>query len=182
MSEAWKQLDLEGDGLQALSLKLAQQLKQRKRANLLLLAFPFGLHRDYLEHPLGAWLYRVALILAITAYVLHRSCLGSVLVVLMTAAALYDIRWIDDRVATLNKALRMAAYRNRPNRVPENFHGRYVDEGLDDYLKVKEQERGGHVPAGKDPAFNSNSRMPSFAQQEAMLKALAKQAPDSSDQ
>ncbi len=182
MSEAWKQLDLEGDGLQALSLKLAQQLKQRKRANLLLLAFPFGLHRDYLEHPLGAWLYRVALILAITAYVLHRPCLGSILVVLMTAAALYDIRWIDDRVATLNKALRMAAYRNRPNRVPENFHGRYVDEGLDDYLKVKEQERGGHVLAGKDPAFNSNSRMPSFAQQEAMLKALAKQAPDSSDQ
>ncbi len=185
MSEAWKQLDLEGEGLQSLSLKLAKQLKQRKRAYTLLLAFPLGLHRAYLQHPLGAWLYRAITVLAVAALAVHYPYVSFGLLALMLLAALYDIRWIDDRIAGLNKAMRLAAYRARPAAVPEHYRGRYVDDNpdnLDDYLQLKEQERGGHVPVGRDPAYNSRSRVPSFAQQEAMLKALAKQRTDSPEQ
>lgn len=184
MSEAWKQLDLDGDGLQTLSLKLAQQFKQRRRAYTLLLAFPIGLHRVYLEDNQGAWRFRLVFVLALITILLHHAYIGSALLILMVGMALYDIRWIDDRIASINKSLRMAAYRARPSQVPKGFRGRYVDDkdsptetitpDLGDYLRVKEQERGGHVPTGKDPAYNSRTRTPSFAQQEAMLKDLMK--------
>ena len=184
MSEAWKNLDLEGDGLQAISLKLAQQMKQRKRAYGLLLLYPLGLHRAYLENPLGAWLYRAGFALALLGYfVLHRRCVGSAFIILLTAAAVYDVRWIDDRIAELNKALKLAAYRARPKTAPAGFRGRYTDDNLpenaenplDDYLEVKAKERGGHVRPGEDVAYNSNKRVPSIAQQEALLKMLAQQ-------
>lgn len=191
MSEAWKKLDLEGDGLQAVSLKLAQQMKQRQRAYALLLLYPLGLHRAYLNHPLGAWLYRAGFALALLAYfVLHRRCIGSGFIILLTAAAVYDVRWIDDRVAALNKALRLAAYQSRPKTAPAGFRGRYTDDVeqeqpealLDDYLQVKSKERGGHVRPGEDVAYNSTKRAPSIAQQEALLKMLAQQKSEKPDQ
>ena len=181
MSDAWKQLDLGGAGLQELNRELASQLRSRKRAFARLLAFPLGLHRDYLQHPLGAWLYRGVFAAALAAYfILRRPCIGGALLVLLTLAALYDIRWIDDRVASLNKQLRMRAFRSRPSTAPQGFRGRMSDDpadaGLDDWLSVKNRERGGHVLPGADPAFNSSGRAPSIAQQEAMLRELARGA------
>ncbi|HET9112570.1 MAG TPA: hypothetical protein VFN66_01725 [Burkholderiales bacterium] len=175
MSEAWKKLDLEGEGLQSANLKLVQKLKKRKQAYVLLWAFPLGLHRDYLNNPWGAWIYRIGTVLSVTGFLSGFHIASYVLLAFMAAFALYDIRWIEDTVAAINKTLRVQAYKNKnAPAVPSNFRGRYTDESLDDYLQVKERERGGHVAPGTDPALNSRSRAPSFAEQEAMLKELAK--------
>lgn len=181
MSDAWKNLNLEGDGLQTANLKLVQQMKKRRQAYILLAFFPLGLHRDYLEDVRGAWLYRVASIITVAGIWWGYLWPALALAALLMGFALYDIRWIEDKVAAINKALRIQAYKTKPAmQMPKDFRGRYTDEGLDDYLKLKEQERGGHVAPGKDPALNSRSRAPSFAEQEAMLNALTKSKPDSS--
>ena len=175
MSDAWKNLDLGGDGLQTANLKLVEQMKKRRHAYLLLIIFPSGLHRDYLENPFGGWLYRIASVIFLVTLWLGYVWPALILAALMSGFALYDIRWIEDTVAAINKALRIQAYKGKSGvPMPQNFRGRYTDEGLDEYLQVKEQERGGHVAPGTDPALNSRSRAPSFAQQEAMLNALTK--------
>lgn len=174
MSEAWKQLDLEGEGLQSANLRLVRLMKKRPKAYALLVLFPLGLHRAYLEDQRGAWMYRTLGLSILFAWWLSQGWIALMLAALIAGFALYDIRWIEDRVAALNKALRMTVYKSkRTDAAPKNFRGRYSDDDLDDYLKVKEQERGGHVLPGKDAALNSRSRAPSFAEQEAMLKALA---------
>ena len=181
MSDAWKNLNLEGEGLQAANLKLVNQMKKRKQAYVLLAFFPLGWHRDYLEDIRGGWLYRIASVAAVASIIVGYTWPGLALAALVIGFALYDIRWIEDRVAAINKALRIQAYKTKPSiQMPKDFRGRYSDEDLDDYLKLKEQERGGHVAPGKDPALNSRSRAPSFAEQEAMLNALSKPKSDSS--
>lgn len=183
MSEAWKQLNLDGEGLQSISLKLAQQFKQRNKAYRLLGLFPLGLHRSYLDHPTGAYLYRTLSVAALAAVIWHAPWMALALLGVMLLGALYDIRWIDDRVAALNKAMRIQAYRSRPAaNVPADFRGHYVDDALEDWINLKETERGGHVRPGMDPAFNSQTRAPSIAQQEAMLRAMAKAKPTPPDQ
>lgn len=174
MSEAWKQLDLEGEGLQSANLRLVRLMKKRTRAYGLLVLFPLGLHRAYLEEMRGAWLYRALSVTTVLAVMLEHGWIALILGGFVTSFLLYDIRWIEDRVALLNKKLRMTVYKSkRTAAAPKDFRGRYVDDNLDDYFKLKEQERGGHVLPGKDPALNSRSRAPSFAEQEAMLKALS---------
>ena len=178
MSDAWKNLDLAGEGLQSANLKLVQKMKKRKYAIILLLFFPLGLHRDYLNNPWGAWLYRICSSLIILVFALGYRWPAYGLLAGMIAFALYDIRWIEDAVAAINKSLRMQVYKSGgASAMPANFRGRYTDESLDDYLQLKEKERGGHVAPGTDPALNSRSRAPSFAEQEAMLKELAKSRP-----
>ncbi|MHB1176212.1 MAG: hypothetical protein ACYCZJ_13915 [Sulfuriferula sp.] len=175
MSEAWKHLDLEGEGLQSANLRLVQLMKRRPKAYALLALFPLGLHRSYLEEVRGAWIYRIASIVALITWWFGANWAALLIIVLLVGFAAYDIRWIEDRVATLNKALRIQIYKSkRSTAAPKGFRGRYTDDDLDDYLKVKEQERGGHVLPGTDSALNNRSRAPSFAEQEAMLKALAK--------
>ena len=183
MSNAWKNINLQGEGLQSANLKLVEQMKQRKLAYQLLAVFPLGLHRDYLDEVPGAWVYRLTTITIIGLFISGFMWPAFALLGLMSAFALYDIRWIEDRVSAINKALRIQAYKNKPAaHMPKNFRGRYTDEGLDSYLQVKEQELGGHVAPGKDPALNSRSRAPSFAEQEAMLNAMAKAKTDAPSQ
>jgi len=45
---------------------------------------------------------------------------------------------------------------------------------LDDYVKVKEQERAGHSRIETGHQAKGIKRAPSFAEQEAMLRELAK--------
>jgi TM2 domain-containing membrane protein YozV len=183
MSNAWKKLNLEGEGLQSTNLKLVEQMKQRKLAYQLLAIFPSGLHRDYLEEVRGAWVYRLSTIAIVALILMGHGMISLAIFTAIAAFAAYDIRWIEDRVAAINKALRIQAYKNKPaTQMPKNFRGRYTDEGLDEYLQLKEQERGGHVAPGKDPALNSRSRAPSFAEQEALLKAMAKSKSDTKTQ
>lgn len=185
MSEAWKNIDLEGSGLQTVNMRLARLLKKRPLAYGLLLLFPLGLHRDYLASHRVAWGFRTAtLIAAILAW--YGQLWPSVgLLVALMAAALVDIGWIDSRVAQINKKLRVEVMKSTGTAAPPGYRGRYTDdapaaaEHLAEYIRVKEQERGGHRPISGDGAEKAGSgeprrRAPSFAEQEAMLRELYK--------
>ncbi|TCV90082.1 TM2 domain-containing protein [Sulfurirhabdus autotrophica] len=174
MHEAWKNLDLEGQGLQSANLRLVQLMKKRKVANSWLLLFPSGMHRAYLNDARTAWIYRILTLTIVTLFIIGHKLPALVILAGQIGFALYDIRWIEDRIASLNKQIRMQVYLKQGSAAPKDFKGRYTDDGLDDYLKTKEQERGGHTPINLSEQATSPSRVPSFAQQEAMLKELAK--------
>lgn len=175
MSEAWKDknFDLTGEGLQSANLKLVQILKKRPVAYKLLLLFPAGMHRAYLDSPGAAWVYRLLTLSIIACFGLGYIIPALALLAGQIGFALYDIRWIEERVAALNKIMRMNVYLKQGAGAPKSFRGRYTDDSLDDYISSKEQERGGHTPIQSTPSATS-SRMPSFAEQEAMLRELAK--------
>lgn len=180
MSEAWKNLDLEGAGLQAANVKLAKLLKRRSTAYWLLAAFPLGLHRAYLDSPAGAWAYRAASIVLLVALWLNAIYLAAAIAIIMLGFALYDIRWIDNRVAAINKKARTQVLMTTATPPPVGYKGRYTDESpngpdnLEEYVKLKEQERGGHTPFDKTAPQSKPKRAPSFAEQEAMLREMFK--------
>jgi hypothetical protein len=150
VSEAWRGLDLGGGGLQAANIRLTQTLKRRSRAYGLLAAFPLGLHRRYLDDPRGAWLYRAGSALAVAgAFVDWR--FAGVVAALIAAALIYDLFWIERRVVALNKTIRKKIYLSQAPGAPEGFKGHYTDDG--------------------EPA--RATRVPSFAEQERLLRELA---------
>lgn len=156
MSEAWRNFDLEGGGLQAANLELARLLKRRSRAYALLVAFPLGAHRAYLDEPRGAWAYRGLSVLAAAGFAAGWSWLGWAAAAALAGWTVHDLRWIDDRVAALNKRLRMQVYLRQGAGAPAGFRGRYTDD----------------APAGE--AARSPGRAPSFAEQERLLRELAR--------
>lgn len=181
MSEAWKKIDLEGSGLQAANVKLAKLLKRRGTAYALLALFPLGLHRDYLRSPAGAWAYRAGLIGALLALWLGGTYVAIGLGVLLLGFALFDIRWLDNQIAAVNKQARLHVLRTTGTPPPAGYKGRYTDEApngpdvsIDEYVKIKEQERGGHTPFDKAGPEAQPKRAPSFAEQEAMLREMFK--------
>jgi hypothetical protein len=151
VSEAWRGLDLGGGGLQAANIRLAQALKRRSHAYCLLAAFPLGLHRAYLDDPRGAWLYRAASMLAVVATAVDWR-LAVLVAALIGAALVRDCFWIERRVVALNKALRVKVYLSQTAGAPEGFKGQYTDED----------------------APVCAPRVPSFAEQERLLRELAK--------
>ena len=178
MSKAWKELDLNGEGLQAVNARIASQMRHRGLAYGLLALFPLGLHRWYLASPLGGLAY-----LALSAATL--ACLwtlGWTWALIPAAAELallvFDLVWIDRTVTAYNKALRMRSYLRPGSRPPKDYRGRYSDaDELDDYLHLKERERGGHQPIDMqalESDYGQQRRVPSFAEQEAMLRELAR--------
>lgn len=180
MSEAWKKIDLEGSGLQAANMKLAKLLKHRGLAYSLLALFPLGLHRDYLASPAGAWIFRGGSVLSVAVLWVGLSWVAAGVAIALLSFALYDIRWIDNRVAALNKKARIEVLKTTATPPPVGYKGRYTDEApigpdnLDEYVKIKEQERGGHTPFDKPAPGDQPKRAPSFAEQEAMLREMFK--------
>ena len=179
MSQSWKKLDLEGAGLQHVNIVLARRLKKRPAAYGLWLLFPLGAHRFYLEERIGASVYgalsALALILWLTLHT--RYALAPLLAAL--AFAVYDLLWIDRRLVALNKKIRMNLYLRAGAAPPPGYRGRYTDDQaqdlIDDYIVVKESERPGVQPVRPDtPDHGGKKRAPSFAEQEAMLRELAK--------
>ena len=158
MSEAWRGLDLGGGGLQAANIRLAQALKRRSRAYGLLAAFPLGLHRAYLDDPRGAWGYRLAAALAVAAFIVDWR-LALPVAALVAVALVHDCFWIERRIVALNKALRMKVYLSQGEGAPRDFKGHYTDDD----------------PPAKSP------RVASFADQERLLRELARQRDDRSD-
>ena len=79
MDKAWKNLDLEGQGLQSANLRLVRLLKKRKVAYMWLLLFPTGMHRAYLADAHGAWIYRVISVLTAVSFILGYFIPGLVL-------------------------------------------------------------------------------------------------------
>lgn len=182
MSEAWKKIDLEGGGLQAANVQLARMQKKARLAYMLLVLFPFGLHRFYLKDVRGGVAYIT--LTAITVLLALYAPLWSIAlpVVLAVFGALADIRWIDDQTTQLNKRLRMQIFFRQTGGAPKGYQGRYVDEAmdLDSYIRAKESERGGHQPFDNQATQpGTGSRVLSFNQQEAMLREIAKRKKES---
>lgn len=117
MSNAWKRLDLGGDGLQAVNRRLVRDLRRRPVAYALLALFPLGAHRWYLREPLGASAY-CALSAATLAW--WPTAIAAI------AFAIFDAWWIDRRIAEMNKLMRRRAWLgDRPP--PPPGHGERFD-------------------------------------------------------
>lgn len=172
MSKAWTELNLEGGGLQSANLRLAALLRKRGTAYALLALFPLGMHRHYLRDRRGAWLYRGGSLLALAAYLLGQPAISVVPLAALAAGALYDLFRIDDAVARINKQLRMQIYLSQTSGAPQGFKGHYGDDTLDEYLKIKDREHAGQAPQPA-PGRRQTSRVPSFAEQEKLLRELA---------
>lgn len=177
MSEAWKNIDLEGGGLQAANVQLARLQKKPRIAYSLLVLFPLGLHRLYLNDRKGFGGYLALTLIAVVLGLVAPLWTIALPLILSALGALIDIRWIDDQIARLNKQLRMQIFFKQSGGAPKGYKGRYVDEALelDSYIREKEGERAGHQPFDSSSGLpGSGSRVLSFNQQEAMLREMAK--------
>lgn len=178
MSEAWKQLNLEGGGLQSMNARLTQQMRRHRVAYPLCLLFPLGLHRYYLHEPIGGSVFLALSLLAIALALGPGPTWALWPLGLQLALLTYDLFWIDRRIVAYNKALRKRHFLRPGTTPPAHYKGRYTDDtDLDDYLREKESERAGHQPieTGDDNPDDSTTRhTPSFSEQEAMLRELAR--------
>lgn len=182
MSNAWKNIDLEGGGLQSVNLAMAKAQRNKKRAYLLWLLFPLGAHRLYLHSSKGAavfWLLSLFLIISILVF-------GQQFVTLIAASmlffAFYDLYWIDQQTTKLNKALRMHLYLNSDKSAapPKDYRGRYTEDSediLNDYAAEKDQAKVSQRTE-QNNAPKSGKKVLSFAEQEALLKEMSKSRAD----
>lgn len=172
MSKRWKQIDLEGGGLQSANLALTRRLKRRSVAYALWLGgLPLGLHAIYLRAWPRVAIYVAAFVALLTAWVLNRPWTAGGIGAALTALAVYDLVWIERRIIAINKEIRMALYLRPSTGAPKNFRGHYRDDDVADYIEEKTGERAGHQPAAATPI--ANRRAASFAEQEALLRELA---------
>ena len=160
VTENWKQLDLQGGGLQSANLKLAALLKRRPVAYALVALYPLGLHRDYLDDRRGGWLYRTGTGIAFLAWLAGEPMVIWITAILLTAGALRDLLHTEASVATINKALRMRVYLAQTEGPPPGFTGRAEE-----------------TPA--EPAAAAG-RVPSFAEQERLLAELSRRREEKS--
>lgn len=177
MAKAWEKIDLEGAGLQSVNQQLVHRLKRRARAYALWLLFPLGAHRLYLQSRPFAVLYTALTALTIILWMAAPDPRWGLLPLAAAGLlALYDLWWIDGRITALNKQLRMELYLGAGAAAPPGYRGRYVDEPdespLEEYRREKEQERAGHQPVSG--TATPSRKAPSFSEQEAMLRDLAK--------
>lgn len=189
MSKAWKNLNLEGGGLQAVNAVLAANLRSRGKAYAAWLLFPVGLHRIYLGDRRGSALF---LLLSATTLITALFVPGYAWLVpllCLLGLAVYDLFQIEDRLVTYNKDLRMRLFLRKGQRPPTGYQGRYpeptadgdVAKNLETYALLKERERAGHPSqreaedTGTSP---SGSRVPSFNEQEALLRQLSRSRKD----
>ena len=161
MSDAWKNLDLGGGGLQSANLRLATLLKKRRTAWLLACAFPLGLHHDYLADPRGAWSLRAVTLLAAGALWYGSVAVAIALAAVLLGWALVDTQWIERRRVKVNRQLRMQVYLGQGGGAPAGFRGHYA----------------GDEPASDQPA-RLTGRASSFAEQERLLRELGRRKPD----
>lgn len=153
MNTKWRELDLDGGGLQAANLRLARMLRRRRVAYSLMLAFPLGAHRWYLGERRSAALFPLLTAAAIVAW--YAGIIAVVLAVLAALAGLlaWDLYTLESRIAAYNKQRRMAVYLSQNQGAPAGFRGRF-----------------GNDASG---AADTPRRIPTLAEQEAMLRRLA---------
>jgi len=158
MTAKWRELDLEGGGLQSANMRLARSLRRRNIAWGLLLIFPLGAHRWYLGERLTAPLYPL-LTVAAAAFALMGWTTAALLKLLALSVLLaYDILTLERRLVAVNKRLRMAVYLGQGAAAPAGFRGRF-----------------GEQTATTDTV--APKRMPTFAEQEALLREIARRRP-----
>jgi hypothetical protein len=155
LDPSWKQRNLGGGGLQSANIRLARLLKRRRTAYALLLFFPLGAHRFYLEDRRGALLYCVGSAAAAVGLVAGAAPVGWALGTLLAGAALLDIAWVEKAVVRVNKRLRIEVYMNQTAGAPAGYRGRFADDAT-----------------GADAAAR-DARASSFAEQERRLRESA---------
>ncbi|HUW98325.1 MAG TPA: hypothetical protein VMV40_05700 [Acidiferrobacter sp.] len=172
MTNAWKQWDFSGAGLQTLNLELTKRLRKQPLAYGLWVLFPLGLHAFYLRERYLGWVYLATTALLIGLTISTPWPYPTTLAAAMVAAALVDVATLGRRLTAYNKALRIALLLQRDTQPPPGYRGRYADEDTDirDYLAVKDQEQAGHSVRTAPPA--DRVKTASFNQQEAALRAL----------
>lgn len=175
MSEAWKQLDLEGGGLQSANLRLAALLRKRGTAFALLALFPLGLHRDYLHDRRGAWIYRGATLLSGGVWLAGHPLSGLVVMAIAAVCAVRDAFRMENAVARVNKQLRMRVYLGQTAGTPRGFKGHYTDsnDSAPGDAPPARERRDGADGAQSAATHGDNPRVRSFAQQEKMLREMA---------
>jgi hypothetical protein len=192
MDKAWQKLNLEGGGLQAMNAALARQMRSRSFAYLAWLGFPLGLHRIYLMDRRGAIGFMLLTLVSAAAWLWLPAPAWMLSTGALAAWALFDLYWIDGRVVAINKKIRMQLFLRKGQRPPKEYRGRYTDDNgkaievdLAAYTRTKESERAGHVRATPDAKGHEDAtrkRMPSFNEQEAMLRELSRRKkPDRPD-
>lgn len=157
LDPSWKQIDLAGGGLQSANIRLARLLKRRHIAYALLLLFPVGAHRLYLEDRRGALLYCLGSAAAILSVSAGAAPVAYALGAVLLARALFDVRWIDNALTRINKRLRVEVYMSQTAGAPAGYRGRFAADksGID---SLQEE------------------RVPSFSEQERQLRdAVARQ-------
>ena len=186
MSKAWQKLNLEGGGLQAVNALLANEMRSRNRAYAAWILFPLGLHRFYLAEPRGGAAFLILSVITVGTAWLAPAWWWLLPSALLALLAVYDLFWIDRQVVAYNKQLRMQLFLRKGKKPPRDYRGRYTDEkdaesitrDLADYQALKEDERAGHVPVERDgpgsPDQAKRRRQPSFNEQEALLRELAR--------
>ncbi len=153
--KAWERMDLGGGGLQAANIRLARRLKKIHIAYSLWPLFPLGAHAVYLGRPQRALAYAAMSAAAAVVYAASGGSSPAAGLIPLAAAAglaLYDLFfWIPRRVVECNKAIRREVYLSQAPGAPQGFRGRFGPQD---------------PPGGGAP--------PSFAEQEAWLRAVAK--------
>ncbi len=157
MDPTWKDRNLGGGGLQSANIRLARLLKRRRIAYALLLIFPFGAHRLYLEDRRGALLYCLGSTATAVSLVAGAAPVSWALGALLIGAALLDIRWIESSIVRINKRLRIEVYMTQTAGAPAGYRGRFADDatGADNAApdapasSFAEQERRLRESAGK---------------------------------
>ncbi len=129
MGAAWRKLDLAGGGLQEANRELARALRSRRIAYLLWFFFPLGAHRFYLAEPLGGLVYLAASATLVAFHAFGWTLAGLAPAVVLVSLAGFDLWWVDRRVTSLNKRLRMQAYLRPVPGAPQGFKGRLTDAG-----------------------------------------------------
>lgn len=176
MSDTWKKIDLEGQGLHAVNLEFVRRQKKLRTAYWLWLLFPLGGHRIYLNSRRAGSFYAAATTLGLVLF-FTVGAMGPWIWLAEFVVALWDLRSIEPRVAQLNKELRMALYLQGNTAPPRGYRGRYIDgidQTLPEYTAIKEGEVPGVGTAPNRSLNEQKRRHPSFSEQEAMLQELAK--------
>lgn len=158
MSAKWRELDFEGGGLQAANLRLARTLRRRNIAWGLLLVFPLGAHRWYLGERLSAPLFPLLTAAAATFALMGWTTAALLKLLALGALLAYDILTLERRITAANKRLRMAVYLGQGATAPQGYQGRFGEETT-------------------TPDSAAPRRVPTFAEQEALLREIARRRP-----
>jgi hypothetical protein len=153
MTAQWRKLDLEGGGLQAANLRLARSLRRRTVAWGLLAVFPLGLHRWYLGRQRSAVLFPLLSSAACAGVWLASWPVAIAALLTLAALLVLDILTLEQRIATVNKQLRIATYLGQGAAAPAGYRGRF-DHASPDAARP--------------------GRLPTLAEQEALLREIAR--------
>ncbi|MGM0412912.1 MAG: TM2 domain-containing protein [Pseudomonadota bacterium] len=180
MSRPWQKLDLSGGGLQSVNQKLAGRLRKRTTTWALWPLFPLGLHRLYLGDRRGAAALPLLTLGALVLWWAGWPPIAAALATVVLGWGVVDLFRIEGLRAEVNKTLRKQAFLGGGATPPAGYRGRYPQEAEDPeaaiaaYSAEKEQEHGGHMPP-RTGGDDSGSRMPSFNEQEKMLREMAQE-------